>query len=96
MVFDRCIVNWSGGLCILSICAFYMCNLRGIVFLQRCIVNWSRGYIYSQYMCIILCMKVIWFNAIPYIYFQLEWGVLVSSYMCILIYVTLIWCNGIA
>ena len=36
-------------------------------------------YIYSQYMCIMLYMKVIWFNAIPYIYFQLEWGVYVSS-----------------
>ena len=34
---------------------------------------------YPQYMCILLYMKVIWCNAIPYIYFQLEWGVYVSS-----------------
>ena len=29
---------------------------------------------YPKYMCIMLYMKVIWCNAIPYIYFQLEWG----------------------
>ena len=30
---------------------------------------------YPQYMCILLYMKHIWCNGIPYIYCQLEWGV---------------------
>ena len=47
---------------------------------HRCIVNWSGGvYMYPQYMCIMLYVKVIWCNSIPYIYFQLEWGIHVSS-----------------
>ena len=51
---------------------------------------------YAQYMCILLYVKLIWCNGIPYTYCQLElWGVDVSQYMCILLYVTLIWCNGI-
>ena len=33
---------------------------------------------YAQYMCIMLYVKVIWCNGIPYIYFQFEWGVYVS------------------
>ena len=28
---------------------------------------------YPQYMCMMLYMKVIWCNTIPYIYFQLVW-----------------------
>ena len=35
---------------------------------------------YSQYMCILLYVKLIWCNGIPYIYCQLVWrGVDVSS-----------------
>ena len=34
---------------------------------------------YPQYRCIMLYVKVIWRKGIPYIYFQLEWGVHVSS-----------------
>ena len=41
-VFHRYIVSWSGGICILSICAFcYMCNLFCILVFHRCIINWS-------------------------------------------------------
>ena len=36
-------------------------------------------------MCILLYMKVIWCNVMPYIYFQLEWGYMYLQYMCILI-----------
>ena len=45
---------------------------------HRSIVNSSGEYMYLQYMCIMLYVKVIWCNGIPYIYFQLEWGVYVS------------------
>ena len=34
---------------------------------------------YSQYMCILLYVNLIWCNHTPYIYCQLEWGVDVSS-----------------
>ena len=30
---------------------------------------------YSQYMCILLYVKLIWCNGIPLIYCQLEWGI---------------------
>ena len=45
-------------------------------------------------MYILLYVKIILCNAIPYIYFQLEWGYIYAQYMCILIYVIVIWCNG--
>ena len=50
---------------------------------------------YPQYRYIMLYVKGICSNGIPYIYFQLEWGVHVSQYMCMLLYVKLIWCNNI-
>ena len=50
---------------------------------------------YPQYMCILLYMKLMWCNSIPYTYCQLEWGYMYSQYMYILLYVKLIWCNGI-
>ena len=50
---------------------------------------------YPQYMCILLYVKLIWCNGIPYIYCQLEWGYMYPQYMYILLYVKLIWCNGI-
>ena len=66
MVFHRCIVNWTGGICILGICAFYyMCNLCGVMVFQRSIVNWSGGYMYPQYMYILLHVKVMLCNGIP-------------------------------
>ena len=34
---------------------------------------------YSQYICILLYVKLIWCNGAPYIYCQLEWGVDVFS-----------------
>ena len=65
MVFHRCIVNWSGGICILSVCAFcYMSNLFGVMAFQKFIVNW-RGYMFPQYMCILLYVTFIWCNGIP-------------------------------
>ena len=64
-----------GGRCILSICALcYMQNLFGVMVFHRSIVNWSWGYMYSQYMCILLYVKLIWCNGISEIYCQLEWG----------------------
>ena len=50
---------------------------------------------YAQYMCILLYVKVIWCNGIPYICCQLEWGQIHPQYMCILLYVKLIWCKSI-
>ena len=50
---------------------------------------------YPQYMCILLYVKVIWCNSIPYMYGQLEWGYMHAQYMCILLYRKHIWCNGI-
>ena len=46
-------------------------------------------------MCILLYVKLIRCNGIPYIYCQLECGYIYPQYMCILPYVKLIWCNGI-
>ena len=51
---------------------------------------------YPQYMYIMLHVKVIWCNGIPYIYFQLEWGYMYPTYMYILLYVKLMWCHGIS
>ena len=50
---------------------------------------------YPQYMCILLYVKLIWCNGIPYIYCQLVYGrgYMYPQYICILLYVTLIWCN---
>ena len=46
---------------------------------------------YTQYMCILLYMKLIWYNVIPYIYCQLVWvgwwedvsSVYVHSVICV-------------
>ena len=73
-----CQLGW--GRCMFSICAFcHMLNLFGVMIFHRCIVNWSGGYVYPQYMCILLYMKLIWCNCIPYIYCSFEWGVDVCS-----------------
>ena len=73
-----------------------MHNLFGVTLFHRCVVNWSLGgEMFPQYLCIMLYVKVIWCNGIPYIYFQLEWGYMYHQYMCILLYVTLMWCNGV-
>ena len=41
-------------------------NLFGVIVFHRSIVNWSgRGYMYPQYMCILLYVKLIWCNGIP-------------------------------
>ena len=50
---------------------------------------------YAQYMCILLYVKLMWCNSIPYTYCQLEWGYIYPRYMCILLYMKLMWCNGI-
>ena len=63
---------------------------------HRSIVSSSGEYMYLQYMCIMLYVKVIWCNGIPYIYFQLEWGYMYPPYMYILLCVKLMWCNGIS
>ena len=54
---------------------------------------------YLKYMCILLYVKLIWYNVIPYTYCQLvwvEWGMMYPQYMCILLYVIVIWCKGIS
>ena len=97
MVFPICMVKWSGVVrCILSICAFcYMSNLFGVMVFYRSIVNWSGRYMYPQYMCILLYVKLTLYNGIPYMYGQLEWGYMQPQYMFILLYVKFIWCNDI-
>ena len=51
---------------------------------------------YPHYMCILLYVKLIWCNVIPYTYGQLELlGYMYPQCMCILLYVKLIWCNDI-
>ena len=66
VVFHTSMVNWSGGTSALSICAFcYMLNIFGVVLFQRYMINWGRG---PWYMCILLCVKLIWYSSLPYIY----------------------------
>ena len=48
---------------------------------------------YSQYMCILLYVTLIWCNSISEIYCQLEWGYMYPQYICILLYVIVIGCN---
>ena len=58
MVFHRSIFNWSGGTCILSICAFYyMCNLFGVMVFKISIVNciWGRVDVSSVYLHSAIC-----------------------------------------
>ena len=43
------------------------------------IFNWSGGYMYPQYMCILLYVKLIWCNGILWIHCSLECGGNVSS-----------------
>ena len=63
-------------MCILLICdiLFGVTVFHGVY----CQLEFGVEYMYPQYMCILLYLKVIWCNTIPYIYFQLEWGVYVS------------------
>ena len=72
-----------------------MWMLFGATVFHRSIVKWSGKYIHAQYMCILLYMKVIWCNGIPYIYGELEWGIHVSSVYVHFLYVRLISCNCI-
>ena len=46
-----------------------MWNLLGVVVFHTSMVNWRRGH---WYMCILLYVKLMWCNCIPYIYGQLE------------------------
>ena len=53
-----------------SICETYLVWLCSIV------LWWiGGGYLGLRYMCILLCMKVIWCSGFPEIYAQLEEGV---------------------
>ena len=45
-----------------------MLNFFGVEVVHRYIVNWRRG---AWYMCILLCVKLIWCSGIPNIYCQL-------------------------
>ena len=45
---------------------------------------------YSQYMCILLYVKVIWCNGIHRSIVNWSGGYMYSQYMCIQLYVTLI------
>ena len=61
----------EGGISTLGICGFcYMLNLFGVVVFHTSMVNWKRGG--PWYMCIVLYVKLLWCNSIPYIYGQLE------------------------
>ena len=61
----------EGGISALGICGFcYMLNLFGVVVFHTSMVNWKRGG--PWYMCIVLYVKLLWCNSIPYIYGQLE------------------------
>ena len=60
------------GTSALSICAFCdMLNVFAVVVFHTSMVNWRRG---PWYMCILLFVKLIWCSSIPYIYGQLEGG----------------------
>ena len=61
-----------------------MLNIFGVVVFHTSMVSCSVGYIYPQYMCILLYVKLIWCNSIPYIYGQLEegFGICALCYMC--------------
>ena len=60
-----------------AICVTYLVSHYSIGVLS--IGVWVGGRYILSNMCIRLYVKVIWCNAIPYIYMQLEWGVYVSS-----------------
>ena len=52
---------------------------------------------YPQYMCILLYVKLIWCNGIPYgcTLFIGVVGEMYPQYMYILLHVKVIWCNSI-
>ena len=53
MVFQRSIVNWSGGVDVSSVYVHStMCvHLCGVTVFHRCIVNWSGGVYVSSSIC---------------------------------------------
>ena len=55
---------------------------------HRSIVNWGGGYMYSQYMYILLYVKLMWCNCTPQIYCQLEWGVRCTLSICAFCYMS--------
>ena len=52
-----------------ALCGTYLVSQYSIHLLSI-----GEGYIYPQYMCILLYVKLIWCSNIPYIYSQLLWG----------------------
>ena len=78
----RSIVNWSWRVHVSSvyvhsaICETYLVSTWYSIHLLSIGVE---RYIYPQYRCILLYVKLIWCNGIPLIYCQLEWGIHVFS-----------------
>ena len=70
----NCQLEFGRG-CILSVCAFCsMRDLLGVMVFHRSFVNWIVRYMYCQYMCILLYVKLIWCNGILESYCELEFG----------------------
>ena len=63
--------------------------------LHAAMVNWGV-HLPVVYMCIILCVKLIWCNGLACSNGQLRGVHLPSVYMCIVLCVKLMWCNGFA
>ena len=76
VVFHRCMVNWRRGALVYvhsAICETYLVVSRGIPCVHS-MVDWRGIHLPSQYMCILLYVKLIWCSGIPQIYGQLEEG----------------------
>ena len=94
----RCIVNWSGGICILSICAFCdICNWFAVTLFHRCVVNRSLGHKCILSICVLGYMWHL-FGVTVFHRCIVNWsgGYIYPQYMCNLLYVIVIWCNGIS
>ena len=72
-----------------------MLNVFGVVVFHTSMGNWGGVYMYPQYMWILLYVKLVWCNGIPYIYGQLGVGIHLQKYMYIVLYVKHIWSSGI-
>ena len=99
IVFQRAMLTWrrrwsesAMGICVLC----YIWNLFGVmVSRDLCSIGGGMGSICHGYICLLLYMKLIWYNGFPEIYAWLEegWG---QSYMgiCAFCYTWNMWCNG--
>ena len=74
----------------MGICALcYIQNLFGVMFCRDLCSIGLGVSICHGYICIVLCMKLIWCNGFPEIYAQLEKGMgsICNRYMCMVLYI---------